>query len=207
MTKIRLDKKILFTSFILMLLVCSGCMNISNDDANNNSKKDTLQWGVLLKESIYPLNVTNDNFWTIVPNIFDGLVEFDENFRILPSLALSWNNPDSLTWRFYLRHGVKFHNGKDFTAEDVKYSFETFHSSFDSIVSDIIILDNYTIEFRTFEPNPGLLSRLAHAGIIYCRNGTGQPGDRALLGTGPYRLAEYEIDNYTTLERFDQVLG
>lgn len=190
-----------------MLLVCSGCMNISDDGTNNNSKKDTLLWAVLSAESIYPLGVTNDNFWTLVPNIFDGLVEFDENFRILPSLALSWNNPDSLTWRFYLRHGVKFHNGKDFTAEDVKYSFETFHSSFDSIVSDIIILDNYSIEFKTTEPNPGLLSRLAHTGIIYCRNGTGQPGDHALLGTGPYRLAEYEIDNYTTLERFDQYWG
>lgn len=207
MSEIRSDKKILFTAFILMLLVCSGCMNISDNDTNNNPKKDTLLWAVLSAESIYPLGVTNDNYWTLVPNIFNGLVEFDENFRILPALAVSWNNPDSLTWRFYLRHGVKFHNGNDFTAEDVKYSFETFHSDFDLIVRDIIILDNYTIEFKTFEPNPGLLSRLAHTGIIFCINVTGQPGSRELLGTGPYRLAEYEIDNYTTLERFDQYWG
>jgi len=207
MPEIQSDKKILFTTFILMLLVCSGCINISDDDANNNSKKDILVWGVLSAENIYPLSVTNDNFWTIVPNIFNGLVEFDENFRVLPALAISWNNPDSLTWRFYLRHGVKFHNGNDFTAEDVKYSLETFHSGLDLIVRDIIILDNYTIEFKTFEPNPGLLSRLAHTGIIFGKNVTGQPGGSELFGTGPYRLADYEIGNYTTLERFDQYWG
>ncbi len=207
MSEIRSNKKIFFITLILILLVCSGCMNISDDDANDNPKKDTLLWGVLSAENIYPLGVTDDNFWTIIPNIFDGLVEFDENFRVVPALAVSWNNPDSMTWRFYLRQGVKFHNGDDFTAEDVKYSFETFHKGFDLIVREIIILDNYTIEFKTFEPNPGLLSRLAHTGIIYCKNVTGQSADQALLGTGAYRLADYEMDNYTTLERFDQYWG
>jgi peptide/nickel transport system substrate-binding protein len=204
MPEIRSDKKILLATFIFMLLVCSGCMNISDDGTNNNTKKDTLLWGVLSAESIYPLEVTNDNYWTIIPNIFDGLVEFDENFRILPALAVSWNNPDALTWRFYLRQGVKFHNGNNFTAEDVKYSFETFHRGFDSIVSNIVIIDKYTIEFKTFEPNPGFLSRLAHNGIIFCKNVT---DDQNLVGTGPYRLADYEIDNYTTLEWFDQYWG
>jgi peptide/nickel transport system substrate-binding protein len=207
MLEIRSNKKIFFITLILILLVCSGCMNISDDDANNNPKKDTLVWGVLSAESIYPLGVTDNNFWTIIPNIFDGLVEFDEDFHIVPALAVSWNNPDSLTWRFYLRQGVKFHNGDDFTAEDVKYSFETFHKGFDLIVREIIILDNYTIEFKTYEPNPGLLSRLAHTGIIYCKNVTGQPAGQTLLGTGAYRLADYEMDNYTTLERFDQYWG
>jgi peptide/nickel transport system substrate-binding protein len=187
-------------------LFCSGCITISNDD-NDKSKKDTLIWGVLSAEYIYPLDVTNDNFWTLIPNIYNGLVEFDENFRVIPALAVSWNNPNNLTWRFYLRQGVKFHNGDDFTAE-VRFSFETVHSRFDSIIKDIVVLDNYTIEFTTFKPNPGfLLSQLAHAGIIYCRNSTGQQDEQRLIGTGPYRLADYELDNYTTLERFDEYWG
>jgi len=207
MSENRINKKIIFISFILMLLFCSGCINISNVDNNNNLKKDTLIWGVMSAESIYPLNVTYGNFWTIIPNIFNGLVDFDENFRIIPSLAVSWNNPDNFTWRFYLRQGVKFHNGNDFTAEDVKYSFDTFHSDFDLIIKEIIIQDNYTIEFKTYEPNPGLLSRLAHTGIIYCKNVTEQPDKQSLIGTGAYRLADYEIGNYTTLERFDDYWG
>ncbi|MCX6671451.1 MAG: ABC transporter substrate-binding protein [Euryarchaeota archaeon] len=150
----RSNKKILSVSFILLLLFCSGCINISNDD-DDKSKKDTLIWGVLSAECIYPLGVTNDNFWTLIPNIYNGLVEFDEDFRIVPALAVSWNNPNNLTWRFYLRQAVKFHNGDDFTAEDVRFSFETVHSRFDSIIKDIVVLDNYTIEFTTFKPNPG----------------------------------------------------
>jgi peptide/nickel transport system substrate-binding protein len=200
----RSNKKILSVSFILLLLFCSGCINISNDD-NDKSKKDTLIWGVLSKECIYPRGVTNDNYWTLIPNIYNGLVEFDEDFRIVPALVVSWNNPNNLTWRFYLRQAVKFHNGDDFTAEDVRFSFETVHSRFDSIIKDIVVLDNYTIEFTTFKPNPGfLLSQLANAGIIYCRNGTEQQDEQRLIGTGPYRLADYELDNYTTLERFDE---
>lgn len=190
-----------------MLLFCLGCINISNVNDKDNTKRDTLILGVLLAESINPLDVTSDNFWTIIPNIFNGLVEFDENFRIIPSLALSWNNPDNLTWRFYLRQGVKFHNGDDFTAEDVNYSFKTVHSRFNSIIKEIIVYNNYMIEFKTYEPCPGFLERLAHSGIIYCKNVTGQDGEKRLIGTGPYRLTNYEIDTYTRLERFDEYWG
>jgi peptide/nickel transport system substrate-binding protein len=199
--------KIIFISFITLLLFCSGCITTSNHDNNNNSKKDILILGVLSAESIYPLDVTNENYLTIVPNIFNGLVEFDENFRIIPSLAVSWNNPDNLTWRFSLRQGVKFHNGNDFTAEDVRFTFDALYGGFDSIIKNISILDNFTIEFKTKEPNPGLLSRLAHIGIIFCRNVFEQPDGQGLIGTGAYRLADYEIDNYTTLERFDEYWG
>jgi peptide/nickel transport system substrate-binding protein len=158
-------------------------------------------------ECIYPLSVINDNFWTIVPNIFEGLVEFDKDFRIIPSLAVSWNNPDNLTWRFYLRQGVRFHNGDDFVAEDVKFSLGTFTDGYDSVIRDIIVLDNYTVEIITYEPAPGLLSRLAHTGIIVSKNVTEQSSGQGLVGTGPYRLDDYEIGVYTTLERFDGYWG
>ncbi len=201
----QLGKKSLFITLIIFLICFSGCTTPS--DTNDDTMKDSIVWGVLTAESIYPLDVNTDNFWTIVPNVFNGLVDFDENFRIIPSLAVSWNNPDRLTWRFSLRHGVKFHNGEMFTAQDVKYSFETYNRGVNSTLSDIIILDNYTIEFVTIEPNPDFLSRLAHNGFIYCRNVSEEDGMQRLIGTGPYRLKEYEVGNYTTLERFDEYWG
>ena len=204
MEKNQVNKKILVISLIIPLLCCSGCINI---DKTTNPKKDTLILGELSADSIYPLGVTNDNYWTIIPNIFNGLVEFDENFRIVPALAVSWNNPDKLTWRFSLRQGVKFHNGDDFTADDVRFSLENKSSSFDSIIKDISILDNYTIELQTFEPYPGLLERLAHRGIIFCKNSTEQLEEQGLIGTGAYRLTDYEINTSTTLERFDEYWG
>lgn len=206
MTEARSYKKILFISLILLLGLCSGCITVPNDGDDSDSKKDTLVWGVLSAASINPLTVTHDNFWTIVPNIFNGLVEFDEEFRIIPALAVSWNNPDNLTWRFFLRQGVKFQNGDDFTAEDVRFSIES-SSSLHSIISDVAVLDAYTVELTTYEPTPSILSRLAHSGVIYCKNVTEGSEEPPLIGTGPYRLKTYEIGTSTTLERFDDYWG
>ena len=205
MKRNRRHNNILIIPFLVILLVCSGCL--TNTTNQNTSTKDTLIYGVLLTDMIYPLGITYNNYWTLIPNIYNNLVEYDEQFRIIPSLAIAWNNPDNQTWRFYLRQGVKFHNGNDFTAEDVKYSINTFYSGFSSIISDIIIVDNYTIELKTFEPTPTLLDRFAHMGVILCHNSTQQPEEQTLIGTGPYRLVDYEINNYTRLERFDEYWG
>ena len=60
----------------------------------------------------------------IIQQIFDGLVQFDKDLNIIPCLAKSWKiSPDGLTYTFYLREGVKFHNGREVTADDFVYSF------------------------------------------------------------------------------------
>ncbi len=205
MQRDHIHKNILLVPLLVIMLLCSGCITNTPDD--NNLKKDTLIFGALSADSIYPLDITHYNYWTLIPNIYNNLVEYDEQFRIIPSLAVAWNNPDNLTWRFYLRQDVKFHDGNDFTAEDVRYSIDIFYSSFKSMISDIIILDNYTIEFKTFEPMPILLDRFAHMGIILSHISNEQTEGQPLIGTGPYRLVDYEINNYTKLERFDDYWG
>jgi peptide/nickel transport system substrate-binding protein/oligopeptide transport system substrate-binding protein len=61
---------------------------------------------------------------TVIQQIFDGLVQFDKDLNILPAIAKSWKiSPDGLTYTFYLREGVKFHNGREVTADDFVYSF------------------------------------------------------------------------------------
>src|SRR5580765_8341211 len=57
--------------------------------------------------------------------VYNRLVDIDDNFNVMPELATEWSvSPDSLTWTFKLRPGVKFHSGKDFTSADVVYSFK-----------------------------------------------------------------------------------
>lgn len=121
------------------MVICSGCLTLSDNENHSDSTKDTLIFGVMSADSICPLDMTNTNYWAIFPNVFNGLVEFDENFRIIPVLAVSWNNPDTLSWRFSLREGVTFHNGDDFTAEDVRFSIDNMSNSFDTIIQDIIV--------------------------------------------------------------------
>ena len=60
----------------------------------------------------------------VVRLMFDSLYHRDNDMQIIPWLATSLENPDELTWRFHLREGVKFHNGNDFKANDVKFSIE-----------------------------------------------------------------------------------
>ena len=70
------------------------------------------------------------HFLNVAPNnnaawqIFDALVHVDANARLVPGLAVSWRAVDPTTWEFKLRRGVKFHDGSDFTAEDVIFSLE-----------------------------------------------------------------------------------
>lgn len=60
----------------------------------------------------------------VVQQIFDGLVQFDENLNVVPSLAKSWKaSQDGLVWTFHLRKGVQFHNGREVVADDFVYSF------------------------------------------------------------------------------------
>ena len=61
---------------------------------------------------------------TIIQQLFDGLVQFDRDLNIVPAVAKSWKiSSDGLTYTFYLREGVKFHNGREVTADDFVYSF------------------------------------------------------------------------------------
>src|SRR5262245_17755460 len=71
-----------------------------------------------------PALVTDIYGGAIVRQIFDGLIQFDTNLKPIPALAEFWEaSRDGRTWTFTLRQGVKFHNGREVTAQDVVYSF------------------------------------------------------------------------------------
>ena len=70
----------------------------------------------------------NETFTTgAMSNVMEGLTTRDKNLQIVPSLAEKWEVVDPLKWRFYLRKGVKFHNGETFTADDVLFSLKRVH--------------------------------------------------------------------------------
>ena len=60
----------------------------------------------------------------IYSQMYEGLLSFDENMKIIGSLATEWNQENETTYVFKLKQGVTFHNGREMKAEDVKYSFE-----------------------------------------------------------------------------------
>src|SRR3954471_13635289 len=93
-------------------------------------------------------------------NVMEGLTKRDKDLKIIPGLAERWEIVDPLKWRFYLRKGVKFHNGEDFTADDVVFSTERMGSPGSQIKprapADMkaVKVDDYTVDFVLSSPNP-----------------------------------------------------
>lgn len=129
---------------------------------------------------------------SVLANVFEPLVTFDREMRIVPALADGWSNPTDLKWVFHLREGVRFHDGRPVSARDVKWSLERARrmklAPYLLSVSRIDVPDDATLELGTAVPDPVLLNKLANVGIVPA--GTPEPIGPA-VGTGPYRVLEY----------------
>lgn len=137
---------------------------------------------------------------SVLSNVYDPLVTFDRSMRIVPALAVSWENPTDLTWHFHLRRGVTFHDGRPLTSTDVRQSLErasrmkTAH--YLPAFSEIRVVDAETLEIHTLTPEPILLNKLAVVGIVPA--GSPEPMVDA-VGTGAYRVVEYQKGHSLTL--------
>ena len=154
-------------------------------------------------------------------HMFGRLVERDENARRIPNLAESWRPIDDTTWEFKLRKGVKFHDGSEFTAEDVIFSFERIPSlpnnpgAYTSAIRGVVSAeakDPHTLIITTDKPNPVLPAQLHNAAIVSKKAAEGaMPGDfesgKAAVGTGPYKFVEYVAGDRLVVERFEDYWG
>ncbi len=143
---------------------------------------------------------------------YESLTGYDENLNIVPALAESWETPDDLTYIFHLRQGVKFHDGSDFTAEDVKYTFDFvidqdgpagWRVNF-SQVESVEIIDSHTVQFNNNSPFPGLLGAMAILrSSMVVKQGAFESPDLAtsINGTGPFKLIEYVPKDYILYQR------
>src|SRR5690606_19481209 len=89
------------------------------------SQAKTLRWagrGDILTMDPHAQNEGLTN--TISSYVYEPLVAYDQHFKIVPGLAVSWEQPAPTIWRFALREGVKFHDGTPFTANDVVFSIQ-----------------------------------------------------------------------------------
>ena len=149
--------------------------------------------------------------FAVLRNLYEALTEFDAGAKVGPGLAESWENPSDLRWVFRLRHGVRFHDGRELTAEDVRFSFERARTHPESNVGSylvaidhVTVVDRYTIEVTTTRPYPILLNKLAFVLIVP----KGSPEDiDAPVGTGPYRLETYAPGKRLVLVSFSDYWG
>jgi len=173
-----------------------GTFRIAADEASN----------------LNPILLTDGPSAIVADRIYETLVVYEPGLkRILPNLAVSWDNPDDRTWVFKLRDDVRWHDSTKFTAEDVKYTFELVldpdthaarRQNF-SLIESVEVIDPYTVKFVLSRPSPFFLDDLALLGYIICKDYTERVGlevtIRQPMGTGPFKFAEWVPGEYIRL--------
>ncbi len=145
--------------------------------------------------------------------VYNGLVSLDPELVPQPELAESWNFTSPTTLVVQLRPGVVFHNGQPFTAEDVVYTFTTLleedfgapRRSLYTPITNVEALDELTVQFNLSQPYAPLLQYL-DIGIVPNEAAAALGADFGdnPVGTGPFRLVNWEKGNRIELEAFDE---
>ena len=164
---------------------------------------------------------------SVSQQLFDGLVQFDQTLSITPALAQFWKaSRDGLTWTFTLRKGVKFHSGREVTADDVVYSFtrlldpkvksgaadlfanvkgaQEFRQGTKNEVAGLVALDRHTVQVTLTEATVPFVAVLAvgHAQIVPkdIVEQRGEAFGTSPVGTGPFKFVRWERGKEIVLE-------
>jgi ABC-type transport system substrate-binding protein len=210
---------------VLAIIVCGLLVAVSFSGCTEN--KPTVTEKVLIfacsgdADKLDPADVTDGESTSRTDSMFEGLVQYKEgSAEIEPCLATSWvTSDDGKNITFILRQGVKFHDGTDFNADAVVFSFErqynTSHPYYQygewaywgymfSDIEKVEKIDNYTVKIVLSKPNAAIMTSLAMFTVAIV-----SPTNAALwkedafkhpCGTGPFKFVEWVKDDHITVE-------
>ena len=148
-------------------------------------------------------------------HVYTGLTRFNARMEIEGDLATSWEVPNPTTYVFRLRRGARFHNGREVTAEDVKYSIDRVRDpktgspvrdTYQSVEA-VEVVDRHTVRLRLSKPDGSLLSLMTgRASYVVPREEVERHGNlqKTAVGTGPFKLAEHVPGDFARFVRNDQ---
>lgn len=159
---------------------------------------------------------------TILRDMYDGLVVRNSKMEVVPQIAKSWKQIDTLTYDFTLRKGVKFHNGDLLTAEDIKFTFDRIitdgaidgqtspRKSLLGSLKEIQVLDAYNVRFILAKPWPVFPAFLPWQEVVskkFVESVGNKELDTKVNGTGPFKLVEWIRGSRIVMERFESYYG
>ncbi|MEY8799085.1 ABC transporter substrate-binding protein [Leisingera sp. XS_AS12] len=186
----------------------------------STASAETVRWGAPRDiVSLDPYSYGDSYTINFLNHIYEGLVRFDRDLQIEPALAESWEIISPTTWRFSLRKGVKFHNGSDFTAEDVLASLTRVSDESSPLKGNLpayksaTVVDDHTIDIELTGAYPLLLNDLTNIHIFdkdwLVENNAEMPTDVSAgvegyatfntNGTGPFVLESRTPEAQTVL--------
>lgn len=199
------------TLCLLVALFVAGCgtKEKGTEKTGKNLSDSTLIYG---SNNYTRINPAIDEHGEINLLIFSGLTGHDADNKIVPGLAEKWELDDATnTYTFHLREGVKWHDGKEFTSEDVKFTIDAIKnpdneseiaSNYEDVKS-IEVIDKYTISFVLKEKNVAFTEYMT-IGILpkHMLEGENmQTSDffKHPIGTGPYKIKKWDKGQSITL--------
>ena len=194
---------LLFMALPATLILLAGCRA-------NNPDPPTVRF--LIESSPNNLDLrqgTDAQSERIGALIYEGLARRNDRFQMQPSLALSWDRPDPLTWVFHLRPNVRFHDGTPLTGADVVWSIRSMTDgtlvtakagNFTGITA-VSALDPLTVKLQTQHPDPSLLFNLSDGLFGIVKQGAAREEGLHPIGTGPFRFLSQVQDKEVLLER------
>lgn len=183
------------------------------DAASDNPQKSSHASTLIYGSGDYTrINPAMDEHGEINILLFDGLTAHDGENQVVPGLAKNWTFEEaSCTYTFYLEEGVKWHDGEDFTAEDVRFTVAAIMDpengsenapNFED-VQQITVIDDHTISFTLAAPNVAFLDYMSMAvlpkHLLEGENMQESDFFRHPVGTGPYRLDNWDMGQSITL--------
>ena len=184
---------------LIIILILSSCSG--NETGDIQGKESEMIVGIPQDfDSLDPHISVASGTEEVMFNIFQGLVMPSPDGELVPALAENWEiNDDSTSFTFYLRKDVVFHDGSDFTAADVKYTFdrvcgriegepEAARSTFADVIADVEIIDDYTVVIKLNQSDARFISNMYWAIIP---EGSGPVQSETPVGAGPYKFVSY----------------
>src|SRR5690625_5137041 len=184
MTIIKREFKgsLLFLIFITVLLVLAGCgeskKETTSDEVDGEVEESTVDEVVIAQgkdvDTLDPQKQSDTATGNVLVGIFDTLLKRNSDMEIVESLAVDYESLSDTQWKVKLREGVKFHNGENFDAEAVKFTFDRLMDPetkalakpyFDTFV-EVEVVDSHTVHFTTDGYDPLFLAKLTNFYVI-----------------------------------------
>lgn len=215
---IRKEYKAAISLLLFVALLCTGC---GGGNGGSSKDKDTLTVAAAADPpTLDPHAASLAQTVNALNPVYETLVRYNEDSELIPLLAESWEQVDDLSWKFNLRHGVKFHNGEEMKASDVIYSFNRATGDAGSQVSHITyiidaakceVVDDYTVIIRTKEPFAPFLQYLSHIGCAVVSQKEFETNEEQAAqnpcGTGPFKFETWSKNDRVTYLKNEDYWG
>ncbi|WP_291256341.1 ABC transporter substrate-binding protein [Fusobacterium sp.] len=206
MKSLKIMAKVGVVTLLGILLLSCG----KEEKVEKKEIKTTMSMDI---DSLNPYKMVSSGTEEIMLNVFEGLLMPNTKGELIPAIAEEYSvSEDGLYYTFKIREGIKFHNGNPLDVKDVEFSLKRMSgkdgfppsSALFQEIEDIKVLDGNRVQIKLKEADSAFIYSLTE-GIVPDENA--DQLDKNPIGTGPFRIAQYDREQQLVLDRFDDYWG